>query len=47
MARQSLQMPCGAIPLMREEIIFGEQIMVLRHETIPRDFGDDGGSRNR
>lgn len=47
MARQSLQMFSRPIPLMREKIIFGKHVMVLCHETIPRNFGDDGGCRNR
>ena len=47
MARQSPQMFRRTIPLVREETIFGKHVMVRRHETIPCDFGDDGGSRNR
>src|SRR5574337_404342 len=47
MTRQPPQMSCRTIPLMREKIIFREHFMVPRHETISRDFGDDGGSRNR
>src|SRR6185312_11679781 len=46
-ARQSLQMSCRTIPLMREEVIFGKHVMIHRHETVPRDLGDDGGSGNR